>query len=81
MIGSNPVAIRIMTMNILNLVRVKHNGDADDLMMGPTEFQNLSTLSRIVNMLVRSCFLITLLKCLKGHKSLGSLVVCQVVKS
>ena len=30
MIGSNPVAIRIMTMNILNLVLVKHNGDADD---------------------------------------------------
>ena len=24
-------------------------------------------------MLVRSCFLITLIKCLKGHKSLGSL--------
>ena len=28
-------------------------------------------------MLVRSCFLITLIKCLKGHKSLGSL--CSVV--
>ena len=27
-------------------------------------------------MLVRSCFLITLIKCLKGHKSLGSL--CNV---
>ena len=32
-------------------------------------------------MLVRSCFLITLIKCLKGHKSLGSLFVCQLVKS
>ena len=30
-------------------------------------------------MLVRSCFLITLIKCLKGHKSLGSL--CSVVKT
>ena len=30
----------------------------------------------IVKMLVRSCFLITLIKCLKGHKSLGSL--CNV---
>ena len=27
-------------------------------------------------MLVRSCFLITLIKCVKGHKSLGSL--CNV---
>ena len=31
---------------------------------------------KIVKMLVRSCFLITLIKCLKGHKSLGSL--CNV---
>ena len=31
---------------------------------------------QIVKMLVRSCFLITLIKCLKGHKSLGSL--CNV---
>ena len=30
-------------------------------------------------MLVRSCFLITLIKCLKGHKSLGSL--CSVAKT
>ena len=30
---------------------------------------------------VRSCLLITLIKCLKGHKSLGSLFVCQLVKS
>ena len=29
--------------------------------------------------LVRSCLLITLIKCLKGHKSLGSL--CNVVKA
>ena len=29
-------------------------------------------------MLVRSCFLITLIKCLKGHKSLG---LCSVVKT
>ena len=29
--------------------------------------------------LVRSCLLITLIKCLKGHKSLGSL--CSVVKT
>ena len=31
--------------------------------------------------LVRSCLLITLIKCLKGHRSLGSLFFCQVVKS
>ena len=43
--------------------------------------QKLSKLSKIVKMLVRSCFLITLIKCLKGHKSLGSLFVCQLVKS
>ena len=30
-----------------------------------------SNFSKIVKMLVRSCFLITLIKCLKGHKSLG----------
>ena len=28
-------------------------------------------------MLVRSCFLLTLNKCLKGHRSLGSLFVCR----
>ena len=33
----------------------------------------------IVFVLVRSCLLITLIKCLKGHKSLGSL--CSVVKT
>ena len=33
----------------------------------------------IVIFLVRSCLLITLIKCLKGHKSLGSL--CSVVKT
>ena len=33
----------------------------------------------IVFLLVRSCLLITLIKCLKGHKSLGSL--CSVVKT
>ena len=33
----------------------------------------------IVFLLVRSCSLITLMKCLKGHKSLGSL--CNVVKT
>jgi hypothetical protein len=27
--------------------------------------------------LVRSCLLITLIKCLKGHRSLGSFFVCQ----
>ena len=27
--------------------------------------------------LVRLCLLITLIKCLKGHRSLGSLFVCQ----
>ena len=32
-------------------------------------------------MLVRSCFLITLIKCLKGHKSLVSLFLCQLSKS
>ena len=31
--------------------------------------------------IVRSCLLITLIKCLKGHRSLGSLFVCQLVKS
>ena len=33
----------------------------------------------VVFLLVRSCFLITLIKCLKGHKSPGSL--CSVVKT
>ena len=33
---------------------------------------------KIIKMLDRSCFLITLIKCLKGHKSLGSL--CNVTK-
>ena len=33
----------------------------------------------IVFFLVRSCLLITLIKCLKGHKSLGSL--CSVLKT
>ena len=32
------------------------------------------------NMLVRSCFFMTLIKCLKCHRSLGSLIVCQSVK-
>ena len=32
-----------------------------------------------VEFLVRSCLLITLIKCLEGHKSLGSL--CSVVKT
>ena len=31
-------------------------------------------------LLFKSCLLITLIKCLKGHKSLGSLFVCQSVK-
>ena len=38
--------------------------------------ENCWKMSKIVKMLVRSCFLITLIKCLKGHKSLGSL--CNV---
>ena len=33
----------------------------------------------LVVSLIRSCLLITLIKCLKGHKSLGSL--CSVVKT
>ena len=41
----------------------------------------LSNIVKIVKMLIRSCFLITLIKCLKGHKSLGLFFVCQVVKS
>ena len=40
-------------------------------------FQKFSNLSKIVKMLFRSCFLITLIKCIKDHKSLGSLFVCQ----
>ena len=36
----------------------------------------VNIVKKIVKMLVRSCFLITLIKCLKGHKSLGSL--CNV---
>ena len=35
--------------------------------------QNCQQLSTIVKMLVRSCFLITVIKCFKGHRSLGSL--------
>ena len=40
-----------------------------------------SKLSKIVKMLVRSCFLTNLIKCLKGHRSLGSLfnVKCDSV--
>ena len=30
-------------------------------------------ISKMVKILVRSCFLVTLIKCLKGHRSLGSL--------
>ena len=41
---------------------------------GLSDFQ---VLSLIVKMFIRSCFLINLLKCLIGHKSLGSLFVCQ----
>ena len=36
-------------------------------------FKNYQNCQKIAKMLVRSCFLITLIKCLKGHKSLGSL--------
>ena len=35
----------------------------------------------IVFLLVRSCVLITLIKCLKGHKSLGSLCYCVFKRS
>ena len=35
----------------------------------------------IVKMLVRSCFLITLIKCLKGHKSLEGHSVMSKVKA
>ena len=38
--------------------------------------EDCQKLSEIVIMLVRSCFLITLIKCLKGHKSLG--LLCNV---
>ena len=34
-----------------------------------------------VFLLVRSCLLITLVKCLIGHKFLGSLCVCGVMKT
>ena len=37
-------------------------------------------MSKNLKMLVRSCSFITLIKCLKGHRSLGSLFECQVVK-
>ena len=42
--------------------------------------QNLSKLYKnfqIVKILVRSCSLITLIKCLKGHKCLGCICVFQ----
>ena len=54
------------------------------------KFQNckqLSTLSKLVKIaqkikiLARSCFFITLIKCIKGHMSLRLLFECQVVKS
>ena len=38
--------------------------------------QIVNKFPKLVKMLVRSCFLITLIKSLKGHKSLGSL--CNV---
>ena len=37
--------------------------------------------SKIVEMVFRSCLLITLIKCLKGHKSLGSLCNVKIKKS
>ena len=40
--------------------------------------KNCQNCKKIVKMLVSSCFLITVIKCLKGHRSLGSL--CSVVK-
>ena len=44
--------------------------------------QKLSKLSKkVVKMSVRSCFLITLIKCLKGHKSLGSLCNVKIKRS
>ena len=42
-------------------------------------FRVFSNVFVFVNFLVMSCLLITLNKCLKGHKSLGSL--CSVVKT
>ena len=38
--------------------------------------KNCQKFQKIVKVLVRSCFLITLIKCLKGHKSLG--LLCNV---
>ena len=40
----------------------------------PKMFQKFST---NVPKIVRSCLLITLIKCVKSHRSLGSLFVCQ----
>ena len=37
----------------------------------------MSKIVKIIKMLVRSCFLITLIKCLKGHKSLGHSVMSK----
>ena len=41
----------------------------------------LSKFSKIVNILVRSCFLITLIKCLRGHSIVKSFTAESVTRS
>ena len=54
-----------------NVVKKNHNGQ---------KFWICKTISKIVKMLVRSCFLITLIKCLKGRKSLEGHSIMSKVK-
>ena len=67
-----PITPSSWCQKLLTLLKIVKNG------------QKLSTIVKIViivKMLVRLCFYITLIKCLKGHRCLGSLFECQVVKS
>ena len=63
----------------LSLTKVSHlqtDGQSDPKIGPGLPGSDKNCQQTIVKMLVRSCFLMTLIKCLKGHKSLGSL--CNV---
>ena len=64
--GRSQIYIRVQSWFTRNLC---HRERALNLSYKSLQFK--FKLSRNIKMLVRSCFLITLIKCLKGHKSLG----------
>ena len=63
--------------SLLDIQVPGHPGLLDIQVPGHPGLSDFQVLSLIVKMFIRSCFLINLLKCLNGHKSLGSLFVCQ----